>query len=108
MSQVTKYDKLPESVTQITDKNIDVFYSESSLDWYKLTELTRYTLNHLLVATTKKLLEERLQIVPNENKLKDYQRIINILTDLSRDPKNFESKDRMKMILEEYSNLEIL
>ena len=110
MAQTTTYDKLPKSVTRVTREGNDIFifFSESSLDWYKLTEHTRYVLNHLLASTAKKFLAEHLKTNPDQSKLDDYQIITRIITELSRDPKNFESKERMKEILEEYANLEVL
>lgn len=107
MVQKKKYRKLPTSVTKEREGR-NIFLSSSSLDWYKLTESTRHVLNALLVSSTTKEVEESLKVNPNMKKIQDYQVIIKIVMDLTRESKNFESKERMQEILNEYASLEVI
>jgi hypothetical protein len=80
----------------------------SALDWYKLTENTRHVLNTAIVINAKKQLEERNKPNPDQSLLHELKAQSLKITEMSRDAKNFESKERMQKILKEYAELAIV
>jgi len=108
MKRIKSYRPLPAGFTVRRQSNPAVFLSYSSLDWYKLTENTRHVLNGLMTSSAKKQMEEALKEHPNQERLNGYRMISGIVAEISREPKNFESIETMKEILEEYAPLEIV
>lgn len=96
------------TVRRHAHKQARVFVSYSSLDWYDLTESTRHVLNTVITDSAKKQVEERSKAQPNEQKLQALRKLSQNIAELSRDPKNFESKQRMEAILETYADIEIV
>jgi hypothetical protein len=108
MRRIHRNIELPAGLTVRRAVNPKIFLSYSSLDWYKLTENTRHALNNILTSSAKKQLEERLKANPDAKRLEDLQTISTIVAEISRDAKNFETKERMQEILETYAPLEII
>ena len=108
MRKIRKHTPFPAGLTRRRRSGPDVFLSYSSLDWYKLTENTRHVLNNIMTSSAKKQIEESMKENPDQEKLDGYRAIRLIVSEMTRDSKNFESKERMQEILEEYAQLEIV
>jgi hypothetical protein len=108
MRKIREHAPLPAGLTRRRRGSPNVFLSYSSLDWYKLTENTRHVLNNIMTSSAKKQLEESMKDNPDQRKLEGYRSISLIVSEMTRDPKNFESKERMQEILEEYAPLEVV
>lgn len=108
MRKIKEYASLPAGLTRRRQVSANMFLSSSSLDWYKLTENTRHVLNSIMTSSAKKQIEESLKENPDQEKLNGYRSISRIVSEMTRDSKNFESKERMREILEEYAPLEIV
>ena len=110
MARTKSLNVLPPELTvkRKANKHARVFISYSSLDWYDLTESTRHVLNSVITDSAKKQVEERSKAQPNQQKLQALRMLSQNIAELSRDPKNFESKQRMEEILEEYADIEIV
>jgi hypothetical protein len=108
MKKIRKYRPFPEGFTVRKESASTVFLSQSSLDWYKLTENSRHVLNQLMSNSAKKQLEEKMKPHPDADRLHGYQLISGIVSEISRESKNFQSIETMKEILEEYAPLEII
>ena len=108
MKRVRKHHPLPEGFTVRRPSSPSVFLSSSSLDWYKLTENTRHVLNHIMTSSAKKQMEESLKDHPDQIRLDGYKAISEIVAEITRDSKNFESIERMQELLQEYAPLEIV
>lgn len=78
-----------------------IFLSGSSLDWYRLTEHTRHTLNQTMVKASKRISEEWSKLFPRKVVLEGYMEVINIVSALTKDPKNFSSLNRMEEVCKE-------
>lgn len=61
-----------------------------------------------MTSSAKKQMEEALKEHPDLDRLNGYKTISGIVGEISRDPKNFESIETMKQIIEEYAPLEIV
>lgn len=108
MRKIREHTQLPAGLIRRRRNSPNVFLSYSSLDWYKLTENTRHVLNNIMTSSAKKQLEESMKDNPDKERLNGYRSITQIVSEMTRDPKNFESKERMQEILEEYAPLEIV
>lgn len=108
MRKIRRHTPLPVGLTRRRQDTPNVFLSSSSLDWYKLTENTRHVLNNIMTSSAKKQLEESMKDNPDQEKLDGYRSISLIVSEMTRDSKNFESKERMQEILEEYAPLEVI
>jgi len=108
MRKIREHTQLPAGLTKRRQGGPNVFLSYSSLDWYKLTENTRHVLNNIMTSSAKKQLEESMKDNPDQEKLEGYRSISLIVSEMTRDSKNFESKERMQEILEEYAPLEVV
>jgi hypothetical protein len=103
-----RYQQLPAGLTIRKPNNTAIFLSNSSLDWYKLTENTRHVLNQLLTGSAQKRFEESMKQHPDQDRIDGYKTISRIVADISRDAKNFESIEAMTEIIEQYAPLEIV
>jgi hypothetical protein len=108
MRKIKEHTQLPAGLTRRRIGGPSVFLSYSSLDWYKLTENTRHVLNNIMTSSAKKQLEESMKDNPDQEKLVGYRSISLLISEITRDSKNFESKERMQEILEEYASLEVV
>jgi hypothetical protein len=108
MRKIKENTPLPAGLTRRSQAGSNVFLSYSSLDWYKLTENTRHVLNNIMTSSAKKQLEESMKDNPDQERLDGYRAISLIVSEMARDSKNFESKERMQEILEEYAPLEVV
>jgi hypothetical protein len=61
-----------------------------------------------MTSSAKKQIEESMKENPDLERLNGYKTISEIVSGITRDAKNFESKERMQEILEEYAPLEIV
>jgi len=84
-----------------------MLFTNSSLDWYKLTENTRFVLNDVVVRSAKALMKEQAKNNPNSRKIKRYESLMRAATSLSRNSANFESKERMGDILKKYGKIKV-
>ncbi len=81
-----------------------ITFSGSALDWYKLTETSRHVLSQVVNGSIKEQLEELHKPNPDLNRIKELEEISLQASKLSRDSKNFKSKERMLKIIANYSN----
>lgn len=79
-------------------------FSGSALDWYKLTETSRHVLSQVVSGSINAQLHELSKPNPNPDKIKELEEISLEALKLSRDSKNFKSKERMLKIIANYSN----
>lgn len=81
-----------------------ISFSGSALDWYKLTETSRHVLSQVVSGSIQEQLEELDKPHPDQNRIKELEEIALNASKLSRDAKNFKSKERMLKIIANYSN----
>lgn len=81
-----------------------ISFSGSALDWYKLTETSRHVLSQVVSGSIQKQLEELHKPNPDQNRIRELEEISLQASKLSRDSKNFKSKERMLKIIANYSN----
>ena len=79
-------------------------FSGSTLDWYKLTETSRHVLSQVISASIQHQLTELDKPNPNQEEVNRLIQISFEASKLSRDSKNFKSKERMLEIISNYSN----
>lgn len=101
---------LPAGITvkKTAERDLNIFVSDSSLDWYKLTESTRHILNTLMASSAKKQIAERLKTHPDHARLQALKTLSLTAAELSRDASNFESKERMEEIIAAYADIEVV
>lgn len=109
MGKILKHITIPNGLTRKRAVKVQRTSANfSSLDWYKLTESTRHTLNILITECARKQLEERMKEHPDQNRINSLKTLSSIFVELSRDPKVFDSKDNMHQILEQFDGLEVV
>jgi poly-D-alanine transfer protein DltD len=81
-----------------------ISFSGSTLDWYKLTETSRHVLSQVVSGSIQQQLEELDKPNPDQEKIQRLEQISLEASKLSRDSKNFKSKERMLKIITNYSN----
>jgi poly-D-alanine transfer protein DltD len=81
-----------------------ISFSGSTLDWYKLTETSRHVLSQVVSGSIQQQLEELDKPSPDQNRIHKLEQIALEAAKLSRDSKNFKSKERMLEIITSYSN----
>ena len=81
-----------------------ISFSGSTLDWYKLTETSRHVLSQVVSGSIQQQLEELEKPNPDQEKIQKLEQISLEASKLSRDSKNFKSKERMLKIITNYSN----
>jgi hypothetical protein len=81
-----------------------ISFSGSTLDWYKLTETSRHILSQVVSGSIQLQLEELNKPNPDHGKIQKLEQISLEASKLSRDSKNFMSKERMLKIITNYSS----
>jgi hypothetical protein len=78
--------------------------SDSAMDWYKLTENARHVLNQIVSASIAEQYQEMKLEYPNQQRIEVLQEIAGKIVQAARDSSNFQSKERMIEIIEEFSH----
>lgn len=85
-----------------------VFITNSSLDWYKLTESTRHILNIVITKASKERLKESEKLHPDSKRIAKLSAISLKAIAITRDTAVFQSKERMQEVMDEYLNLDLV
>jgi hypothetical protein len=87
------------------DATAPISFSGSTLDWYKLTETSRHVLSQAISGSIQEQLNEMQKLNPDEKRIQDLEQFTIDISKISRNPKNFKSKEKMIDIIKSYSNL---
>ena len=80
-----------------------VSLGSASLEWYILTESARHVLNAVITKNAKEQIAESNKANPDQNKISELKSKIFKIIEITRDYRNFESKTRMKELIQQYS-----
>jgi hypothetical protein len=74
-----------------------------TLEWYKVTEQTRYVLNNAIAGYMHQRLAEKRKPDSDRAAIIRLTRKINQIVRITRDPANFQSIPKMQQLMEQYS-----
>ena len=75
------------------------------LVWYKTAEQTRFVLYNAIATYAELLMAEKEKVHPDDNQLRNLTQSINRIRRITRDPRNFQSIDRMKKLTQQYTTV---
>lgn len=110
MSAILNHDerRLLKNILKVDLSAGDYYFSlkrsESALDWYKLTENARHILNQIVSASIAEQYQEMGLDHPDQHRIEILQDIAGKAVQAARNSANFQSKERMIEIIEEFSH----
>jgi len=81
----------------------DEAITNSSIEWYRLTESTRHVLNAIITFTSREQLREEAKAHPDRKKINAFEKQYEEAYDLLNKNDNFKSLERMEEILNTYT-----